>query len=86
MIAAGGIGDARMHMDNCRPALGAEDRDRDFSVHVAAAVDLDALVRVLPVAMDYGIRKGFPESHLDVDLAFIRASKFQNETHELIHE
>ncbi len=60
------------------------DRDRDFSVHVAAAVDVDALVRVLPVAVDYGIRSGFAESHLDVDLASFRTSKLQNEAHELI--
>jgi hypothetical protein len=62
------------------------DRDRDLSVYVAAAVDVDTLVRVLPVAVDYGIRKGFTESRLDVDLASICASKLQNEAHELINE
>jgi hypothetical protein len=62
------------------------DRDRDFSGHVAAAVDVDALVRVLPIAVDYGIRKGFTESGLDVDLTAICASKLQNEAHELINE
>jgi hypothetical protein len=36
--------------------------------------------------VDYGIRKGFTESHRDVDLASIRASKLQNEAHELNRE
>jgi hypothetical protein len=36
--------------------------------------------------VDYGIRKGFTECHLDVDLASILVSKLQNEAHELIRK
>lgn len=69
-----------------KPLSLVPDSDRDFSVHVAAAVDVDALVRVLPGAVNYGIRQGFTQSRLDVDLASISASKLQNEAHELINE
>ena len=42
------------------------DSDRDFSVHVAPAVDVDTLVRVLPVTVDYGIRKSLTEREQEV--------------------
>jgi hypothetical protein len=61
-------------------------RDAKNTQELAAAIDVDALVRVLPVAVDHGIRQGFTKSRLDVDLASIRASKLQNKAHELINE
>lgn len=36
--------------------------------------------------MDYGIREGFEQGHLDVDFTSVRHSKVQNEPHELIDE
>jgi hypothetical protein len=36
--------------------------------------------------VDHSIRKGFMQRHLDVSLSSIRASKLQNEAHELIRE
>src|SRR5882724_6518770 len=62
------------------------DRDRDFSVHVAAAPDINAFVRILTIAVGHSIRKRFMQRHLNVSLAGIRASKVENEPHELINE
>jgi len=45
---------------------------------------VNAFARVLAVAVDYGIGKGFVDGHLDVDLASVRIPKIQNELHELI--
>jgi hypothetical protein len=36
--------------------------------------------------VDHGVRKGFTQGCLNIDLASIRRSKVQNETHELIYE
>ncbi|HEX8894084.1 MAG TPA: hypothetical protein VF783_12210, partial [Terriglobales bacterium] len=60
--------------------------DRDFSVRVAPALYANALTRVLAVAMDHGVRKGFTQGCLDIDLASIRRSKMQNEPHQLIYK
>jgi hypothetical protein len=43
-------------------------------------------VGVLSVAVDHGVRKSFMQRHLNVSLATIRASKLENEAHELINE
>jgi hypothetical protein len=46
---------------------------------------VNASARVLTIAVDYGIGKGFMEGQLDVDLASVRIPKVQNELHELMH-
>jgi len=60
--------------------------DRHFSVHVAAAFDKNPFVRVLTIAMDYCVRKGFTQSQFNFDLASVRVSKVQDEPYELINE
>ena len=60
--------------------------NRDISVRVAPALYANALTRVLAVAMDHGVRKGFTQGYLDIDLASIRRSKVQNEPHQLINK
>jgi hypothetical protein len=44
------------------------------------------LAGVLTVAVDHGIRKGFTQGRLNIDLASIRRSKMQNERHQLIYK
>jgi hypothetical protein len=60
--------------------------NRDFSVHVATARDVNPFAGVLTATVDHGIRQGFMQSHLDVSLASVRISKIQNEAYELIRE
>jgi hypothetical protein len=50
-------------------------RDCDFSVYVATARNVNALARVIAIAVDHGIRQGFMQGHLDVDLASIARRK-----------
>ena len=82
VFCSGGIRDSA----GVKPSSLVPNGDQDFSVCVAAALYVNALAGVLTVAVDHGIRKGFPHGHLDVDLASIRRSKVQNERHELIYE
>ena len=60
--------------------------DREFAVNVAAAFDKNPFVRVLTIAMDYCVRKGFTQSQFNFDLASVRVSKVQDEPYELINE
>ena len=74
---------------NCvpgKPSPFIPNADRDCSIHVAAALDVNALVGVLSIAVDYCICKRFTQSHLNLCFASIRLPEGKNEAHELIHE
>src|ERR1700693_533919 len=61
-------------------------RDCDFSVHVAAARDVNTLARVITITVNHGICQGFTQGHFDVGFTSIRHPKVQNEPRELFSE
>jgi hypothetical protein len=82
VFCSGGIRDSA----GVKPSSLVPNGDQDFSVCVAAALYVHTLAGILTVTVNHGIRKGFTQGDLDIDLAAIRGSKVQNEPHELIHE
>ena len=61
-------------------------RDRDFSVSSATARHVNALVMILPVAVDYGIFQRLIERYLNVCFTLVHASKLSNEMHESVYQ
>src|SRR5579863_10379038 len=68
-----------------KPLSFVAHRDRDFSVHIAAAGHIDVLAGILTIAVDDGICKGFTKRRLNLALASIRLPEAAHKPHDLVY-
>jgi hypothetical protein len=62
------------------------DGDPDLSIGIASANNMNALARVLVIAMDYGVRNGLSHCRFNFEFASICFPAISDKRHQLINK
>jgi len=62
------------------------DRDPDLSIGIASARNINALIGVLVIAMDYGVRNGLSHCRLNFEFASICFPRIRDKRQQFINK